>query len=256
MSAKKGRLEGQIYISSNWQATCTDSVGAQTVTVAAGNWYILDLIAEMNTDLIRNWLVTIDDGEGGTGRVTITTSDVNFSVAFLSDDFRELLGFTGDIVAASSAQTGTNSAKGIWCPDVVKWSPHGDEDGGGDIGVLVTDKTQTVSGAGHVKTLVSSERREIRGIRWQGLGQSKTRTRYETYTNESFEQFWRDTQNGNTVDYFVAGSPMRFYPDAGSDSVYSVVKMVGLSEFDPSTFVPNWVGRYDLQIPNMIKVPS
>lgn len=254
--SKKGRLEGQIYLSANWTAAFTDSVGLTTVTINSGNWYILDLIAEINIDLPRNWLVTIDDGEGGTGRVTITTTDVNFSVTWTSTDLRDLLGFTGNIVAVSTAQTGTNAAKGIWLPDVVKWSPHGDEDGGGDIGVLVTDKTQTVNGQGYVKTLVSSERREIRGVRWQGVRQGKVRTRYETYANESFEQFWRDTQNGNTVAYFVPGSPVRFYPDADADSVYSVAKIVGLGEFDPQTLVPNWVGRYVVEIPTMIVVPA
>ena len=252
--AKRGRLEALIYIASNWQATFTDSVGATVVTVAAGNWYILDLIAEINADLPRNWLVTISDGETGTGRVTITTTDTPWSVTWTSTDMRDLLGFTGNIAGVSVAQTGTNHVQGMWLPDTIKWSPHGDDAGSDNVLTTWTDTRYLVGPQGQVQTLGGNSRKEY-ALRYEGCTRARTKVAGESVSGESFEQFWLTCHCGGE-SYFKRGAAVRVYWDADDDTNYTVVKMILPPQFDPGQLSQNWTGRYVIEIPRIILVPS
>ena len=45
------------------------------------------------------------------------------------------------------------------------------------------------------------------------------------------------------------------YWDADADSNYTIVKMLGLEQFNPGQISENWVGRYNVDIPRVILVP-
>ena len=187
----RGMLEAKITLTANITASFTDSVGAQTVTIEAGDWYMLDLIAEVNDDLARNWTCTISDGESGTGRGTIDTSDEPWSITWTSTDLRDLLGYTGNIAGVTSAQTGTNHVQGMWLPDQVMWSPHGVNTSSLSAFNRITDTRYLVGPQGHVQTLGGNSRKEY-ALRWNGCTRARTKIIGETVTGESFEQFLTD----------------------------------------------------------------
>ena len=249
MAAKTGRLEARLTLVNTHGATFTDSVGATVVQVPAGNWYLTDLLAEINSDLPRNWAVTISKGEGSvneaTGLCTITTSDGPWSVTWNSTDLRDLLGFTGDIAGASSPQTGTQHCRGLWLPGCpAKYTRHGD----GDAGTMITDMRHTVGPSGTVKTLYSERRQVIDGLRWAGPPGQRTRSHMETYANESMESFIEDCQLGDFT-FGRVGAPVRIIWDAAVDATYSTGKFMWPPAFDPETMFQGFVGRYQIAMP-------
>jgi hypothetical protein len=166
------------------------------------------------------------------------------------------LGFADNIASTSDPSVGTKNAKCVWLPGVPKWTPHGDDAGDDNIATIVSSIRQTISPLGHVKTLGGGTIRysQIEGIRWEGVANNKTKRRYESTAWESFEQFWLDSQVG-ALSYSGPGAAITFFWDAdASDSM--VFKLVGLNSFDPARFVENWIGRYIVQLPRMIVVPS
>lgn len=261
--AKRGRIEARFTVpTGGWTGSYTDSAGTATFTVAAGNYSGPTALLAALVTAIQGLAGAIGDtftgslsaGESGTGLVTINATAAPWSITWTSTDLRDALGFAANISAVSAAQTGTKQAKGLWLPNVEKWSPRGDEkSGGSNIAVTVTTTRQLMSESGHVQTLGGGSWKEIRGLRWSGVTDARTLIRYEATANESFEQFWLDTYAGN-VSYFQRGSQWTIYWDADL-SVTTVTVPIGLDEFDPSTLVPDWVGRFVVTIPLLIVVP-
>lgn len=257
MAAKAGRLEAQMTIPFS-EINFTDSVGLQTVTIPAADYYLADLVAEINTQLIRNWLVTVSDGEGtpsaATGLCTITTSDVNFTVGLAAAPYiRDALGFTGNIVGASSAQTGTRACPGLWLPGCpAKFTRHGDS----DAGTLRTSSRQITGPTGTTYTIGTGTGyfRELVGILWDGVPGSRVRPHLATYTNETLEEFLGNTFYGvgTYSSLFSAGASNRIIWDADVDGTYKTGKFTWPESFDPDTMVHGWTGRYRIQAPRFI----
>lgn len=263
--AKRGRVEARVTIPSGGAAVSyTDSAGGPlTATVPAGNYagptaVLAELVTQIQglTGAVgANFTGSLSAGESGTGLVTIHSTDTPWSLTWTSTTLRDLLGFAGNISSVSAAQTGTKQAKGLWLPDVEKWSPRGDEkSGGSNIGVTVTDTRQISDDQGNVQTLGGTSRKEIRGLRWEGVSQARTLIRYESVSNESFEQFWSDTFCGGFA-WFLRGARWTIWWDADL-SITTVATPVGLEEFDPQTLVANWVGRFVVGVPLLVVVPS
>lgn len=251
--AKRGRLEAILTLSSSTITFDDGASLAQVVTVPAGDYTITSLVAFLVANVVGggNWSITFSSGESGTGRITISTTDTPFSVTWSNTNVRSLMGFSADISAVSSAQTGTH-ARCCWLPDTVKWTPHGDDNGNGNAATRRSSARDQISPTGGVKTLAGSSLYDFRGIRWEGVTRARTKIIGESVTNESFERFWGDAYLGDFA-LATAGSKIRFYWDADT-ATYTDVRMVGMRDFDPDKIQQNWVGRYTIVIPRLVKV--
>jgi hypothetical protein len=248
MTAKMGRLESRITLSSAWTATFTDSGGATVVDIAAGNYYLVDLVTAMDGDLGPAWTVSVSDGEGSpTGRCTINSTNTPWSITWTSTDFRDHLGFTANISSVSSAQTGTNHCRGLWLPDQYKWSMYGDSANGS----LVTDLRATKGPTGVVRAHMGNSYRVHEGIKWEGVTAAKAMAHHEVLTNESFETFYLDAATGRR-SYIPVSTYVRLYWDRDVDGTYAVGKLAWPSRFDVPTFVANWNGRYTVTLPPLV----
>lgn len=257
MSAKRGRFEAYFTVPAGETITFDDSVAAaQVLAITTGVYTITTLVAFLVANVVGggHWTITFSGGESGTGKITIDCSDRPFTVTWSSSTLRDLMGFAANIAAVSAAQTGTKNARGVWLPDVEKWTPHGDDDGNGNAAVKIVAKSATKGPTGLIKTIVGATIKEFRGVRWTGVSRARTKligdmtAGVDTY--QSFERWWGDTQNTEHA-WFQGGAKFRFYWDADL-TVYTDVKMVDSGEFDPARLVENWVGRYVIAIPTLV----
>lgn len=263
MAAYRGRIEARIVVpTGGYAVSYTDSAGTGTATVAAGNYsgptaFLAALVAAVQAlagAIGANFTGSISNGESGTGKTTMHSTDTPWSMTFTNTEVRDILGYTGNISSVSSAQVSTKSCRGLWMPDVVKWTPNGDDGGDDNIGVVVSDIRQLVSPSGHVWTFGGNERSELRGMRWEGISNNKAKIRYETVTNESFERFWRDSFLGD-VAYIKRGAVWTVFWNA-DDTPSTEFVLVGMKECDPRTLVANWTGKYVVELGLLIKVPA
>lgn len=257
MTAKAGRLEARLTFAADVTVSVSSFIGSGTATVAAGSYYPTDLCSTFQTALNAspagtNWTVTPSNGEGiqsaETGRVAIHTANTPWSITWTSTTLRDALGFTANIAAVTVPQTGPNHMKGMWLPGIRhKWSQHGDGDGG----ILVADTARTFGPTGIVKTLFGNSRREHRGIRWEGVPQQRVKAHAEVVPGESLESFYRDADLGR-LSYIPVGTYVRLIWDADVDGTYAVGRLLWPREFNPSSMISGWVGRYIVEMPTLM----
>lgn len=249
MAAKRGRLEARITIpaGTTWDATFTDASGASAVSVPEGNYYLVDLITAIDADLDGDWTISVSDGESGTGRCTINSTQTPWSITWTSTDMRNVLGFTGNISSVSAAQTGTNHCQALWLPDVVKFSQYGDAANGS----LITDFRATKGPTGVVRAFFGNSYRVHEGIKWEGVSNNKAMAHHETLTNESFETFYLDAMTGRK-SYIPVSTYVRLYWDADVDGTYAVGRLDWPSRFDLRKLVETWTGRYIVELPPLV----
>lgn len=210
--------------------TLTDADGAGvTITIPAGNYYwtsvahgasvtfLAALMTALNNGAGVTYTATLDDtsDSSATGKVTITPSSGTFSITWVGTVLRNLLGFTGDIVA-SAAATGQNQVKKLWLPSSARTpdepDPTASEDPFGD---EETDYQASVSPAGSYAATVLN-RRNIRRMRHDNVLGRKTRTALETIVNESAQTWYRDHMGASGAG---GGTPFRYYPDRSNDAL-------------------------------------
>ncbi len=260
-----GRAEGLITVpTGGWSLTVgyTGGAGSTVVNLAAGaTYYPLTLVAAIQaafTAIVgQNLTITIDDGEGGSGRVTIWNAGATFSVTFTSTGLRDAIGFTGNIASGTAAQTGAQSARPIWIPGIVKASMYGDlaftsTAGQSGRGSLVTDLTHTVGPTGVVHSVKTVGYREHRGVRWMGVAQARALRQFETIVGQSFESFALDVGYGEVSTYVPLGTYVRFYPDADVDGTFAVGRLLWSEEFNLEQLVQLWLGRWNVALPVLV----
>jgi len=212
----RGRLEARFTVpTGGWDAALTGT-SSGTSTVAAGTYTITSFCTALGTA----WSATTTDtvtatpslGEAGTQIVTIASS-ANLAVTWTDTDQRDLLGYTGNLTAATS-HVAPNGCQGVWLPDCELNSPYGPN----DPGHYDSDMAQLMSPTGVVVTYVSNIRRRIPELRWGHITRARARTYAETGAITSFESFWYQTQLG-TLSYFLPGAPITLVWDA--DSAFS-----------------------------------
>lgn len=255
MSAKCGKLiTTSLTFTTNQQVSWSDgSGGPLTATVTAADYGSPESVAAALQTAIRalaggvgdGMTVAVSAGENGTGKTTITSGSGSASLTWTSTDIRDVLGFTAGFSGQTSA-TGSRHVKGLWLPDVVKYTKHGDSDNGR----RVTDLMQTVTPDGSVKSMKGRYFDVHERIRWTGISGKRAKVHLEETVGESFERFWRDTQLGES-SYFPVGTGVRFYWDADL-STYVTGKLVGQSTFDPARMRDGWTGRYVIELPTLV----
>ena len=259
MTSYGGRIEAQIYLSANLVQDFTDASGTTTVTVAAGTKTISEIITEIDGQLDADWTISISTTDlTGTGRVTINSAQVTWTITWTggSTTLRDILGFTANISAVSAAQTGANSAKGIWIADQPMFYKVG---GANSAGTPVTNARATVSALGHVKGLSGSVANVFDGIAWTGLHRDKVHATIggtaSSYVSGNLETFFRETQYGGVVSYFRPYSPIRLYWNSGG-SDYTAGTLQLPASWEAMQMTEGWIGRWNFALPRLWKTPS
>ena len=210
----RGRFEFQLKTDAAWTVSGSDDSGAWgpvTVIATATTTYATDLAAlleaataDAGAGATDTYTVTTDFGESGTGKVTIDCDAANpWDLTWVETNLRDALGFAGNIVNASTPQTGTIHAGGVWLPDQIKITLRGDNDDGTD----ETDAVTTESPTGAVKTLYGQRRTSL-AAEYRGVSAARVLVSQESTTNESWQYQWRNFVLGESA-YGQVGPPTR-----------------------------------------------
>lgn len=214
----RGRLESQIYQASAWAPTATGTASAAATVSASSTRYPTTLLTAFGTALSTattdTVTVTASWGESGTGFVTIS-STANLAINWgAATDLRDLLGFTGNLSAATS-HVATKSCQGVWLPNCILAHARGSA----DTGFYEVTLPQTVSPTGVVKTLAGSARVRLPPITWSHVPKAYAlRSADSSGATMSFERWWYQTQAGSLA-YFKPGSVVNVYTDAGTPTL-------------------------------------
>lgn len=219
-----GKLEGRIRVpTGGWAVTLQEfgpNAGPFTVTVPAGDYYLnsvatggtLSLLNEFGSQLSAAGAVyavtSDDDTDTGTGKTLIEMSDATtFNITWLNTDFRDALGFTGNLTGAASYVSDNHAlylhlpsthVSGLWTPD-------------GDVGLPIGDGTLTVGPAGDSYSTSSAERFVNHMVLALNKG-FKTWDSLEVVQNEALQVFWEKV--------FRKGLPFRYHQDRNVDGTY------------------------------------
>jgi hypothetical protein len=251
--SKFGRLEAQITVPAGGYAVSATNGGGgpTTVTIPAGTYYPNDLLttfaAQLDASRPTGWTVTVADGEGATGFVTINCSSTPWSITWTSTTLRSILGFTANIVAVSTAQTGTSILDGMWLPDC----PMLRLDTSDGATVIRSDARYSVSPTGKVFALVGNVHYRYPPLRWSHLSRSRA---VDSANRNSWTRWVQRTHLG-TLEYFPPGPPVRVYTDATADTLLDAYYFAGLA--DTSQVRPaesGWDGLWSVETPELILV--
>lgn len=221
----RGRLEAQIYQASSWAPTATGTASAAATVAASSTRFPTSLctafataLSTATTDTVT---VTPSFGESGTGLVTIA-STANLAINWgAATDLRDLLGFTGNLAAATS-HVGTLSCQGAWLPNCVLAHARGSS----DAGIYEAVMPQTVSPTGSVKTLSGSIRVRLPPITWSHVPKAYAlRSSDSSGATMSFERWWYQTQYGGLA-YFRPGAVVNVYTDAATPTLLGDYKLL------------------------------
>lgn len=228
------------------QISATNSGGGpSTVTITAGTYYVDTLCAELETQLNtsrpNDWTVEFDDT---TGRVTIDCADEPFSIAWTNTTFRDVLGFTADITAATTPQTGAKQAKGFWMPHCGL-----NLDGNPVTAPKMDDGRAAVSPTGEVYKISGVTSYRLRNLHFSHVPVAYVWAYAAALGNADYETFYLDTQAGVGHTWFSPGSRIQIFWDnagaltalgSGSVTTWKLPAPTTLDELALS--VPNYTG--------------
>lgn len=209
-----GRVEAQFMVPSGSTLTATNGGSPKSIPIPASSYYLTDLIAVALSNLntlsdSAAWTVALSTGANGTGQVTFNAPGT-FSLQFTTAAFAALFGFAGDIIAASSPQTGPSQARSLWIPD----SPLA-VDGDPTVAPPASDLRQTQSPTGTVLGLVGNRRYVHNNLRWTGIPANRVWAAKELVANQSWQTFATDSMlgfgTGDLGAWFRVNALMKIY---------------------------------------------
>lgn len=233
------KLEGEIVIAADLNI---GTFAGSTITVPQGNYFLsstgdggatLSLTAKLKALLDAGpggtWTVTVDDdADTSLGKVTIARNS-NYTATWNSTDFRNALGFTGDLSTASTSSfTGANQAKYLFLPNCGRSGVMGPE---ASDGAIESDYTISISTDGGLYALAYSKR-YLDSLEWRTLKGSKVWNCLDVTTNEALEQFWNDV--------IFYGLRVRFHADRSVDATYRTWVIENAGSFNPQPVRPDW----------------
>lgn len=248
----RGRLEGTVTVpGGGWAVSATNGGGGpSTCTIAAGDYGFTALCAQFQTALNASrpngWTVTLSGGEAGTGLVTINCSSTPWAITFTATDLRTCLGINADIGSRSSPKVADVQSGSIWMPDCPYWAPI---DPTLETGIVESDKHQTITPDGIVKTLYGNKKTVLRGLRWDAVSAAVARDAVSA-TVTGFARWWRWTQLGEG-GYHLVGNSVYFFPNADSAS-NTKYRIQGIDDGATPQTVNGWAGRYRVEIPALV----
>lgn len=268
MAVTHGKLEGLITNPVAWTATLeeTSGGGGTLVTITAERvayWSSVasggaaDFAALMKAALEaasangRTYTVTVDAGEGGTGRLTISVAGDTFTLVWISLDWRSLCGTVGNLGPAAASFTLPFHVKNLWLATGAQVT----ETGPGHSGRYESDARSLVTAAGHVSTL-HSFKKQVKSIQWEGETLAKTKVMSGADANVACEQFWLDVVQGDQA-WCYPGDRIRHHFDADDDATYDTYKVDGLmlEEFVAEQMIQRTVTAWIITFDRLILVP-
>jgi hypothetical protein len=249
------KLESRITVPSGNYAILVADTGAggipQAITAATSGYYFLtgttSLLTTIKTALDASALngtftLTVDDTSDSTatGKVTISSTET-FSLTWSSTALRDILGFSGNLSAASS-YTATYHSKYIYLPNcgrssATTLSPEPTSTSY-ELGIPEYDYSSTLSPSGYSTQLQYNTRyKEVIGF--SNLKAYKTWARSEVSTYESLETFIQTMMDNG-------GEPFRYFPSRTDDTVSWKVFLDGFGVYQPTPVVPDWRGANSL----------
>lgn len=246
-----GRLEAQYYQPSNWTVNAVGTATNTATVIANSSRGATELATAFGTALSTattdTVTVTVSSGEAGTGLCTIS-STANIAITWTSTDLRDILGFTGNLAAATS-HTGTLHVRGLWLPNAEGSFTYGNADGGH----IETDLSCTESPRGDLKGIGWTTRTVLPSALWSHVPKAFAKIAHETTVGASFEQWLSWTQYG-TVSYFDVLAAFNLYPDAASSTKRTYRCHRPTSEM-PRT-VEEWDGLFRIELTRLVRVPG
>jgi hypothetical protein len=243
-----GRFEATVTVpAGGWDIAANGGSGAFTATIPAGDYYLGDLVVEVQTQLNAaaggTWALSKDWGEAGTGAVGISCT-LTFSITWTDPELGVILGHA--TITNSAVPVLGSHAVGIWIPACPKWSRY--DDGEADVH---TDLRQTIGPTGGVKTLIGNTFNAVEDLRWEMVRNARA---VGLASVESWQGWWRII-TGQVYSYFLPGKPVRYYWDAdfaGSSDDYQLV-LPKDSKLDRPPSVNGWTGLYSISMPMMVE---
>ncbi len=257
-----GRVEAQFTIPSATTISVTAGGVTNAVTVATGTYYMTSFVSYFAGALQAQraptgavWTVTLSTGASGTGKITIDAADDTWSITWTSTTLRDLLGFAANISSVTSAQTGTNQARGVWIPDCPLAI-----DGDPSAAPTFTDKRTTTSPTGVTLGLVGNIRYQHSNVRWTHVARERVWIGAETTVNASWERFVLDTQLGQGLSFFSVCSKVQIYDSNGilvgiygnSGSGMAGWSCIGIDSVNPTQPMPGFSGLWTVTIPELV----
>lgn len=188
---------------------------------------------------------------GSDGRVSIGWTGYptpTWSLAF-STTLLDVLGFTANITNATTAQTGTRVARGVWVPGTniladsdPMQAPIGD------------DASSSISPTGRTYSIASSEYYRARNVRFPMVNRTRVWANAATTPGADWETFYLDTQLAHHSWFDVRSRVMVFWDNAGvvtelgngNVEAWTMPKCVKLDELSMS--IGNWTGLFDINL--------
>lgn len=262
-----GKLEGRITVpTGGWTGTIEETTGggAQTFTVAAGDYYHSS--GDTGTDLETTFEVALETassngysytvtpamGESGTGKTLVgrASGSGNIAIVWTSTDLRDVLGFSQGDVSGAGSYTSADSGRSVWLPDGPGRALNGSSSAGRMVGAYQAQE----SAAGHYNALMGPRKR-VNAVDWTGVSRSRMWKANEAVVNQSLEQFIIDVIYGEANWSTRPGGPFRWYPDADTDASYFTYSG-GFSGPEFEQLQAQYTGQWNFRFPRMVEVPA
>jgi hypothetical protein len=242
-------LSALIYQASNWTVNAVGTATAVATVTANSTRYPSDLATAFGTALSTATTDTVTVTISLTTGLCTISSTANIAITWTSTDLRDLLGFTGNLSAATS-HVGTKNVRGLWLSQAEGAFAYGN----GDEGHIETDLTATISPRGDMKGIGWTSRTVLPQALWSHVPKASAKIAAETTIGASFEQWLSWTQYG-TLAYFDVLSPFRLIWDVASSGTYKTYRFHRPSS-EMARAVEQWNGLFTVELTRLIRVPG
>ena len=242
-------LAALIYQASNWTVNAVGTATAVATVTASSTRYPSDLATAFGTALSTATGDTVTVSISLTTGLCTISSTANIAITWTSTDLRDLLGFAGNLSAATS-HVGTKNVRGVWLSQAEGAFTYGN----GDEGHIEMDLAVTESPRGDMKGIGWTSRTVLPAALWSHVPKASAKIYSETTVGASIEQWLSYTQWGSLA-YFDVLSSFRLIWDAATAGTYKTYRFYrGSSALE--RVVREWNGIYIVQLDRLVRVPG
>lgn len=257
--AKKGRWSGPITLDDTWAiGDLTDNTGTAAFELYAGTYYwgsSTDLAAYIKSRMDatsggRTYTVSVSDGEGGTGKLSMSVDNGTFTLGFADAEgsmFSDLIGIS--TIDSVSSITGGSHVRALWLPDCVPDTPYHLQSNGEQR--VNNNVSIAENGAYYAYTGATSTHNEYT---YQAVEQNKAIDAAETVFNQSWETFWEDCIAGGQTWCAKPAQDIRWHEDAAVDGTYKQYNITNVRTAEMTRTTPQWDGLWRIRIATVLDV--
>jgi hypothetical protein len=245
----RSALAALIYQASNWTVNAVGTATAVATVTASSTRYPSDLATAFGTALSTATTDTVTVSISLTTGLCTISSTANIAITWTSTDLRDLLGFAGNLSAATS-HVGTKNVRGLWPSQTEGAFSYGN----GDEGHIETDLSVTESPRGDLKGIGWTSRTVLPAAVFSHVPKASAKIYSETTVGASFEQWLSYTQWG-ALSYFDVLSPFRLIWDVATAGTYKTYRFSRPSS-EMARVVEEWDGLYRVELNRLVRVPG